>query len=220
MNTKTPVWVGVLGWLVALVIFFPIFWTFLTSFKTEIEAVATPPSIIFEPTTQNYAAVQARANYLRFATNSVVISIGATVLGLALAIPAAYAMAFFPTPRTRFTLLWMLSTKMLPPVGVLVPIYLIFRDLGMIDSRAGLIIVYALMNLPIIVWMLFTFFREVPPSILEAGRIDGADVWGEIRHILCRSPSRASPPPRSCPSSSAGTRPSGASTSPPRGRPP
>jgi len=184
MGQKTPVWVGVLGWVVALLIFFPIFWTFLTSFKTEIEAVATPPSIVFTPTTENYAVVQRRANYVRFATNSIVISIGATALGLALAIPAAYAMAFFPTPRTRFTLLWMMSTKMLPPVGVLVPIYLLFRDLGLIDSRMGLIFVYALMNLPIIVWMLFTFFKEVPASILEAGRIDGADVWGEIRYIL------------------------------------
>ena len=184
MGRKTPVWVGVLGWLVALLIFFPIFWTFLTSFKTEIEAVATPPSIVFTPTIENYATVQRRANYVRFATNSIVISIGATALGLALAIPAAYAMAFFPTPRTRFTLLWMMSTKMLPPVGVLVPIYLLFRDLGLIDSRTGLIFVYALMNLPIIVWMLFTFFKEVPASILEAGRIDGADVWGEIRYIL------------------------------------
>jgi sorbitol/mannitol transport system permease protein len=184
MDQRTPVWVGVLGWVVALLIFFPIFWTFLTSFKTEIEAVSTPPSIIFEPTLENYAVVQQRANYVRFATNSIVISVGATLLGIALAVPAAYAMAFFPTKRTRGTLLWMLSTKMLPPVGVLVPIYLIFRDLGLIDSRTGLIIVYALMNLPIIVWMLFTFFKEVPVSILEAGRIDGADVWGEIRYIL------------------------------------
>lgn len=184
MGERTPVWVGILGWIVALVVFFPIFWTFLTSFKTEIEAVSTPPSVIFEPTLENYAAVQARANYVRFATNSVVISVGATLLGLVIAIPAAYAMAFFPTSRTRGTLLWMLSTKMLPPVGVLVPIYLIFRDLGLIDSRMGLIIVYALMNLPIIVWMLFTFFKEVPSSILEAGRIDGCDVGQEIRHVL------------------------------------
>lgn len=184
MDTKTPVWVGVLGWALALLIFFPIFWTFLTSLKTEIEAVSTPPSVIFTPTLENYGVVQARADYVRFAINSVVISFGATLLALALAIPAAYAMCFFPTTRTRGTLLWMLSTKMLPPVGVLVPIYLLFRDLNLIDTRTGLIIVYALMNLPIIVWMLFTFFKEVPASILEAVRIDGADFWAEIRHIL------------------------------------
>jgi len=93
-------------------------------------------------------------------------------------------MAFFPTARTRGTMLWMLSTKMLPPVGVLVPIYLIFRDLGIIDTRIGLVVVYALMNLPIIVWMLFSFFREVPKDILEAGRMDGARPKQELRFLL------------------------------------
>jgi len=173
-----------LGWGAALILFFPIAWMLLTSFKTEVEAVSTPPSIIFEATTENYAAVQARADYMKFAINSIVISFGATILALALAIPAAYAMAFFPTARTRGTMLWMLSTKMLPPVGVLVPIYLIFRDLGIIDTRIGLVVVYALMNLPIIVWMLFSFFREVPKDILEAGRMDGARPKQELRFLL------------------------------------
>ena len=183
MRKKTPIWVGVLGWLVALLIFFPIFWMGVASLKTEIDAVGTP-SLVFEPTLENYTVVQERADYVKFATNSIVISIGATLLALVIAIPATYAMAFFPSKRTRGTLLWMLSTKMLPPVGVLVPIYLIFKKLELIDTHFGLIIVYALMNLPIIVWMLFTFFKEVPSSILEAGRIDGASVGQEIRHIL------------------------------------
>lgn len=176
--------VTILGWLAALLLFFPIFWMFLASFKTEVEAVSTPPSLFFEPTLENYAAVQARADYVKFALNSIVISFGATILALLFAIPAAYAMAFFPSKRTRPTLLWMLSTKMLPPVGVLVPIYLIFRDLGLIDTRTGLVIVYALMNLPIIIWMLYTFFKEVPQDILEAGRIDGAKTQDEIIHLL------------------------------------
>ena len=183
MQQKSPLWVGILGWIVALTIFFPIFWMFLTSFKTEVEAIATP-SLVFDPTLENYAVIQQRADYFKFAMNSVVISVGATLLALIIAVPATYAMAFFPTHRTRGTLLWMLSTKMLPPVGVLVPIYLLFRDLGLIDTHIGLIVIYALMNLPIIVWMLFTFFKEVPGSILEAGRIDGADTGQEIRHIL------------------------------------
>ena len=96
------------------------------------------------------------------------------MLALLFAIPAAYAMAFHPTQRTRGTLLWMLSTKMLPPVGVLVPIYLLFRTAGLLDTRSGLVMIYALMNLPIVVWMLFTFYKEVPHEILEAGRMDGA----------------------------------------------
>jgi sorbitol/mannitol transport system permease protein len=173
-----------LGWFAAALIFFPIFWMFLTSFKPEIVAVSTPPALFFTPTLENYAEVHVRANYVRFALNSVVISLFATLLALALAVPAAYAMAFFPGRRTKDTLLWMLSTKMLPPVGVLVPIYLIFRDLNLLDTRTGLIVVYALINLPIVVWMLYTFFKEVPKDILEAGRMDGARPKQELFHIL------------------------------------
>ena len=173
-----------LGWGAAGLIFFPIFWMMLTSFKTELEAVQTPPSLFFAPTLENYVEVQERAAYFRFAMNSVLISFGSTVLALLFAVPAAYAMAFFPGRRTKDTLLWMLSTKMLPPVGVLVPIYLIFRDLNLLDTRTGLMIVYALINLPILVWMLYTFFKEVPKDILEAGRMDGARPKQELFHIL------------------------------------
>ena len=176
--------IAVLGWGIAVVMFFPIFWMVLTGFKSELTAVATPPRLFFHPTLASYAEVQARADYWLFASNSAVISIGATVVALALAIPATYAMAFAPSKRTRGTLLWMLSTKMLPPVGVLVPIYLIAKTTGLIDTRTGLIIIYTLMNLPIVVWMLFTFFKEVPKDILEAGRMDGASRTGELRHLL------------------------------------
>lgn len=186
MNRKqrSKVLITAVGWLAAALLFFPIFWMLLTGFKTEVEAVSSPPSLIFEPTLENYGAVHQRADYVKFALNSVVISLGATLLALLLAIPASYAMAFFPTRHTRSTLLWMLSTKMLPPVGVLVPIYLIFRDLGLIDTQVGLIIVYALMNLPIVVWMLYTFFKEVPKDILEAGRMDGAKPKQEVAFLL------------------------------------
>lgn len=173
---------AVLGWGAALLLFFPIFWMVLTSFKTEQAAIS--PGFDFIPTLESYAEVQQRADYLRFALNSIVISVGSTALALAFAIPAAYAMAFFPTRRTRGTLLWMLSTKMLPSVGVLVPIYLLFKSAGLLDTRAGLIIIYALMNLPIVVWMLFTFFKEVPHEILEAGRMDGARVASEVWYLL------------------------------------
>nr|WP_292840043.1 hypothetical protein [Nostoc sp. NMS8] len=129
-----------LGWLVACSLFFPIFWMFLTSFKTEVAAVATPPQLFFQPTLENYVAIQDRANYFNYALNSVVISLGSTILALLLAVPAAYAMAFFPTKRTKGTLLWMLSTRMLPPVGVLVPIYILCRNARLLDTRIGLII--------------------------------------------------------------------------------
>ena len=181
---KQKLMVTALAWTTAAIIFFPLFWMLLTGFKTEGEAIATPPSLFFSPTLENYHDVMQRADYLKFAWNSIFISGAATILALALAVPASYAMAFFPTKRTRSTLLWMLSTKMLPPVGVLVPIYLIFRDLGLLDEQIGLVIVYALINLPIVVWMLYTFFKEVPHEILEAARMDGARPKDELYYLL------------------------------------
>jgi sorbitol/mannitol transport system permease protein len=183
-KTRDKLILTVVGWLAALLIFFPIFWMLLTSFKTEIEAVQTPPSLFFAPTLENYTTVNERADYLHFALNSVIISVGATLLSILIAVPGAYAMAFFPGKRTKDLLLWMLSTKMMPAVGVLVPIYLIFKNLGAIDTRWGLIIVYMLMNLPIVIWMLYTFFKEVPKEILEAGRMDGAKLKQEVWMLL------------------------------------
>jgi sorbitol/mannitol transport system permease protein len=183
-NIGSSIAIAVVGWAVALGMFFPIFWMVLTGFKSEVAAVATPPQLFFKPTLASYAEVQQRADYLSFALNSVVISVGATALAVLLATPAAYSMAFFPTKKTRSLLLWMLSTKMLPAVGVLVPIYLLCRDAGLLDSRVALIIVYTLMNLPIVVWLLFTFFKDVPHEILEAGRMDGARLRTEIWYLL------------------------------------
>ena len=175
----------VAAWIVGFVIFFPILWMVLASFKTELEAFAIPPSFLFfHWTTENYAAVQERSDYLHHAINSIVIAGGSTLIALLIAIPAAWSMAFAPTKRTRDILLWMLSTKMMPPVGVLVPIYLLYRTFGLLDSRGGLIIVLCLGNLPIVVWMLFTYFKEIPRDILEAARMDGATVGREIIYVL------------------------------------
>ncbi|SRR5690606_5360393 len=174
-----------LGWVVGLALFFPILWTFLTSFKTEGEAIANPPSLLFfQWTLENYVEVQSRSNYLKHVLNSVVISFGSTLIGIVVAVPAAWAMAFSPTKRTKDILMWMLSTKMLPPVGVLVPIYLIFRDWNLLDTRLGLTVVMTLINLPIIVWMLYTYFKEIPGDILEAARMDGASLAKEIVYVL------------------------------------
>lgn len=176
--------ITLLGWLVAGILFFPIFWMFLTSFKSEAAAVSMPPQLFFQPTFENYTIIQDRADYFTFAINSVLISVGSTLLALLLAVPAAYAMAFFPSKRTKGTLLWMLSTKMLPPVGVLVPIYLLFRDFNLLDTRIGLTLIYTLINLPIVVWMIYTFFKDVPKEILEAGRMDGASTRQELFQVL------------------------------------
>lgn len=173
------------AWTVALLIFFPVLWMVLTSFKTEPSAVAMPPQFLSADwTTANYAEVWARSDYPRFFLNSVIISLGSTLLGLAVAIPAAWAMAFVPGKRTKDLLMWMLSTKMMPAVAVMIPLYLVFQRLGLFDTRIGLVMALMLMNLPIIIWMLYTYFKEIPAEILEAARMDGASLWNEIVHVL------------------------------------
>ncbi|HKE14550.1 MAG TPA: carbohydrate ABC transporter permease [Kofleriaceae bacterium] len=175
----------VLVWAVAFLIFFPILWMVLTSFKTELDAFSVPPKFLgFHWTLENYSVVQTRSDYVHHAINSIILAGGSTLVALVFAIPAAWAMAFSPTRRTRGTLLWMLSTKMMPPVGVLVPIYLIYRDAGLLDTRTGLVVLLCLANLPIVIWMLFTYFKEIPKDILEAARMDGATTAKEIVFVL------------------------------------
>ena len=175
----------VLAWIVALILFFPILWTILTSFKTEGDAILFPPSFLPPHwTLENFTEVQERSNYFKHFFNSVVIAVGSTILGLIITVPAAWSMAFSPTKRTKDILMWMLSTKMMPAVGVLVPIYLIFKTLGLLDNAWGIMIVLMLMNLPIVIWMLYTYFKEIPVDILEAARMDGAILWKELVYVL------------------------------------
>ena len=173
---------GALG----ILLFFPILWIMILSFKTEEDAIRAPLEVLFKSgwTMDSFSAVQARSDYLKHFTNSVIISLGSTSLGLLIAIPAAWSMAFVPSKQTKNILMWMLSTKMLPPVGVLVPIYLLFRDFNLLDTRIGLTMVLTLINLPIIVWMLYTYFKEMPSEILEAARMDGATLRDEILYVL------------------------------------
>lgn len=172
------------AWIIAILMFFPIFWLFLTSFKTELQAIAVPPKLFFAPTLENFSLIEERTDYFRYAWNSVVTSFGGTALAMLIAIPSAYAMAFNPGPRTKDILLWMLSTKMLPAVGVLMPIYLICQKLGLLDSKSALVVIYALINLPIIMMILFNYFREIPKEILEASRMDGTSTLNEITQIV------------------------------------
>ena len=175
----------VIAWAIGLLIFFPVLWTILTSFKTEAQAINDPPLFLFfDWTLENYSIVQERSDYMKFLTNSIIVAGGSTLLGIFIAVPAAWSMAFLPTKRTKDILLWMLSTKMLPAVGVLYPIYIGCIKLGLLDSRTALVVILMLINLPIIVWMLYTYFREIPSEILEAARMDGASLWKEIAYVL------------------------------------
>lgn len=174
----------VAAWLATLLIVFPLIWLVITAFKTEQQAIAIPPELFFSPTMESFHEVNERSDYLHFAANSVITSFVSTVLGLMIAAPAAYSMAFFRTRHTRDVLMWMLSTKMMPAVGALVPIYVLAQTAGLLDSLTALIVVFTLSNLPIMVWMLYSGFKDIPPDILEAARMDGATLWGEFKHVI------------------------------------
>ena len=185
VRNKTKTVNTIVAWSIGLLIFFPVFWTLLTSFKTEGQAINDPPLFLFfDWTLENYSIVQERSDYMKFLWNSIIVAGGSTLLGILIAVPAAWSMAFVPTKRTKDILLWMLSTKMLPAVGVLYPIYIGFIKLGLLDSRLGLVLILMLINLPIIIWMLYTYFKEIPSEILEAARMDGAGLKAEILHVL------------------------------------
>ncbi|MAM63379.1 carbohydrate ABC transporter permease [Maritimibacter sp. UBA3975] len=174
-----------IAWIIGLLIFFPILWIAILSFHSEGDAIKRPLEVLTSQWTfESYATVQERSNYFRHFWNSVIISVGSTVLGLLIAVPSAWAMAFVPGRRTKDVLMWMLSTKMLPPVGVLLPIYLICQKLGVLDTRIALVFILMMINLPIIIWMLYTYFREIPGEILEAARMDGASLRNEVIYVL------------------------------------
>ncbi|EFL90804.1 carbohydrate ABC transporter permease [Ahrensia sp. R2A130] len=174
----------VFAWVVALIFFFPIFWLVFTSFKTDADAVKPEFLFFFTPTLDNYLNMTENYDYWRFATNSVITSVLATALALVVGVPAAYAMAFNPTKRTKDVLMWMLSTKMLPAAAVLYPMTFLAKSLGIYDTHFVIILVLTLVNLPIAIWMLFTYFKEIPKDIIEAGQMDGVNTWGEIKEIL------------------------------------
>jgi len=175
----------IIAWTLGTIMFFPIIWIAILSLKTELNAIEAPLEVLKSGwTLDSYSTVQDRSDYFKHFSNSVIISLGSTLLGLLIAVPSAWAMAFVPGKQTKNVLMWMLSTKMLPPVGVLIPIYLIFRDFGLLDTRIGLVIVLMLINLPIIIWMLYTYFKEIPGEILEAARMDGASLAKEVIYVL------------------------------------
>ena len=174
----------VTAWAVTLLIVFPLIWLVLTAFKTEQQAISVPPQLFFTPTMESFHEVNERSDYLLHAKNSIITSLLSTLVGLAIAAPAAYSMAFFRTKKTRDILMWMLSTKMMPAVGALVPVYVMAQTVGLLDTLTSLTIVFTLSNLPIMVWMLYSGFKDIPPDILEAARMDGANVWGEFRFVI------------------------------------
>jgi sorbitol/mannitol transport system permease protein len=170
-------------WIAAIAFFLPVLWMVLTAFKPEAAAYSYPPRFTYSPTLAEFRAVFSRGigPYLE---NSIFATVGSTIIVLALALPAAYALSVRPVTKWRDSLFFLISTKMLPIVAAIVPIYIVARDIHLLDNIYALVLLYGAMNLPIAVWMLRSFMLEVPSEVLEAARIDGANLRQEIGRVI------------------------------------
>jgi sorbitol/mannitol transport system permease protein len=178
---------GGLAWITALIFFFPVLWMVLNSFKTEKEANASP-NLNFDPTLDRYREVtESAGGLLSFGEafmNSVVVVLLSTLIVLALAIPAAYALAIKPVVKWRDVLFFVISTKFLPVVASILPLWILARDLELLNTRPVLIILYTAINLPLAIWMLRSFFVEIPRELIEAAEIDGARLRGQLTSVI------------------------------------
>ncbi|GAA4708567.1 carbohydrate ABC transporter permease [Phytohabitans rumicis] len=169
----------VAAWFAGLVFFFPVLWMVLTGFKREVDAT----SWVFTPTLDGYRQVFDR-DITPYLLNSLMASLFSTLLVLVLATPAAYALSLRPVEKWRDVLFFFISTKMLPAVAALLPIYLVVKELGMLDNIWTMVLLYTAMNLPLAIWMMRSFLLEVPRSVLEAAEMDGAGLLLTIRRVL------------------------------------
>src|ERR671936_1116595 len=196
---RAPIGIAIAAWVIALIGFFPVIYLVATSLKTEAAAVVLPPTFIplpglnlaptemppftFAPTFEQYQTILDRG-FGPFFGRSILAVVGSSILILILAVPCAYGLAFRMIEGWRDTLFFFISTKFLPPVGIIVPIYIIMRDLQLLDNMLALLIMYTAMNLPIAIWMLRSFFEEIPRDVLQAAQVDGADVWTTMLRVI------------------------------------
>ena len=181
-RSNSTAW-GIVGWFAAILFFFPVLWMVLTSFKTEAQAYTNTPNVVFSPTLSQYKTVFSSGLW-PYVANSAFATIVSTLLVLLLATPCAFALSLRAVKKTRDVLFFFISTKMLPVVAAIIPIYIAARDLHMLDNIFTLVILYTAMNLPIAVWMMRSFFLEVPSELLEAAQMDGAPLRRTMTEVI------------------------------------
>lgn len=180
--TRKIIW-SVVGWLVVFIFFFPVLWMWLEGLKTEPQAASYPPTIFFVPTLEEFQQVLS-GDFPPYFINSAIASLGSTILVLVLGLPAAYALAIRPVKKARDVLFFFISTRFLPFAASLVPLYLLARDLQLLDNIFALVMIYTTINLPLGVWLLRSFLLEIPNDLFEAARVDGAGFRHEILRIV------------------------------------
>lgn len=178
---------GVVAWIIGLLFFFPVFWMFLSGFKTEQDANASP-KLFFEPTMEQWTEVTQTTRGLlsaadAFQASAIIVGVS-TLIVMLLAIPAAYSLAIRPVEKWRDVLFFFISTKFLPIVAAILPLWIIARDLNILNTYTVLIVLYMGINLPLAIWMLRSFFREVPRELIEAAQMDGASLFSQLREVV------------------------------------
>jgi polyol transport system permease protein len=173
---------GVLAWVLAIAFFLPVLWMAITAFKPESAAETWPPKFAFSPTLAEFRLVLSGAG--PYLTHSVIATVGSTILVLVLGVPAAYALSVHPVGRWRDGLFFFISTKMLPIVAAIGPLYVLALRTHLLDSPTLLIILYTAMNLPLAIWMIRSFMLEVPSELLEAAQLDGAGRLREMTSVI------------------------------------
>lgn len=172
-----------LAWVIAIAFFFPVLWMALEGLKTEPQAASIPPTIFFVPTLAQFGEVLSR-DFPPYLINSAVATLGSTLLVLLLGLPAAYALSIRPVKKARDVLFFFISTRFLPFAASLVPLYILARNLHLLDNILALIIIYTTINLPLGIWLLRSFMLELPHELIEAARVDGASMRRELIGIV------------------------------------
>jgi multiple sugar transport system permease protein len=163
---------------------FPLVWVLGLSLKTRLQVFADPPLFVWSPTLENYATVLQRADFVQAFVNSLVVSTGAVTLSLSVGVPAAYAIARFPFRGRSFLFFGLLAMRMLPPIAVLVPMYILFSKLGLTTTRFSVILAYTTFSLPLVVWIMRGFFEDLPRELEESAWVDGASRQAAFVHVV------------------------------------
>lgn len=170
-------------WLIAAL--FPLYWLLMLSLKTDAQALGGGSGVFFAPTFRHYRDLLFNTDFPRFLTNSVVIGLGSTALSLLLGVPAAYAFSRWRFRGSRIALLWILAVRMVPGLAYVIPVFVIYQRLGLLDTRIGLVLIYTVFNLALVVWSMQAFFDEVPRSLEESAYVDGASIFrGFVQIVL------------------------------------
>ena len=196
--TRRPIGEAGWGWtafatVISLIYFFPVFWIILTAFKSHTDALAVPPVWLFTPTLENFVQVFSRAysagaaavdtGFDRFFFNSIFIAGSSVLIALVLGTLAAYGFSRFPLKGNDTYLFIILTTRMMPAIVVIIPIFLMFQVIGLAGSYTGIILLYAAFNLPFTIWMMKSFFDEISPDVEDAARMDGSSERRIFTHI-------------------------------------